>query len=174
MKPSLMQILERMNKVYTKNGDSINESTDWVNCFYQPSNNLKTKQDLRNYPASYWEDIRQLSYKYYNEDDYKKRAYSIYSEEKNFSGAKEKDPFLVYDDEKKKKKQGLTVHKAYSVKYYVSVDIYLNRENNFLKYLKNAIYVKQEVDTVFPNKCPKDRHKHGFFENMFMKFQIIM
>ena len=30
-----------------------------------------------------------------------KRAYSIYSEEKNFSGAKKKDPFLVYDDEKK-------------------------------------------------------------------------
>ena len=30
----------------------------------------------------------------------KKRAYSIYSEEKHFSGVKEKDPFLVYDDEK--------------------------------------------------------------------------
>ena len=60
MKPNLMQILERMNKVYTKNGDRINESTDWVHYFYQPSNNLKTKQDLRNYPASYWEDIRQL------------------------------------------------------------------------------------------------------------------
>ena len=27
-KPNLMQILERMNKVYTKNGDIINESTD--------------------------------------------------------------------------------------------------------------------------------------------------
>ena len=74
--------------------------TDWVHYFYQPSNNLKTKEDLRNYPASYWEDIRQISYKYYNEDDYKKRAYSIYSEEKKFSGAKEKDPFLVYNDEK--------------------------------------------------------------------------
>ena len=53
MKPNLMQILERMNKVYTKNGDRINESTDWVHYFYQPSNNLKTKQDLRNYPGSY-------------------------------------------------------------------------------------------------------------------------
>ena len=51
-----MQILERMNKVYTKNVDRINESTDWVHYFYQPSNNLKTKQDLRNYPASYWKD----------------------------------------------------------------------------------------------------------------------
>ena len=38
-------------------------------------------------------DIRQLSYKHYNEDDYKKRAYSIYPEEKNFSGTKEKDSF---------------------------------------------------------------------------------
>ena len=100
VKPNLMQILERMNKVYTKNGDRINESTDWVHYFYQLSNNLKTKKDLRNYPASCWEDIRQLSYKYYNEDDYKKRACSLYSEEKHFSGAKEKDPFLVYDDEK--------------------------------------------------------------------------
>ena len=27
MKPNLMQILERINKVYTKNGDRINEST---------------------------------------------------------------------------------------------------------------------------------------------------
>ena len=27
-------------------------------------------------------------------------------------------------------------HKAGNVKYYVSVDIYLNRENNFLKYLQ--------------------------------------
>ena len=56
MKPNLMQILERMNKVYTKNVDRINESTDWVHYFYQPSNNLKTKQDLRNYFASYWKD----------------------------------------------------------------------------------------------------------------------
>ena len=101
MKPNLMHILERMNKVYTKNGDRINESTDWVHYFHQLSNNLKTKQDLRNYPASYWEDIRQRSYKYYNEDNYKKRAYSIYSDEKNFNGEKEKNPFLVYDDEKK-------------------------------------------------------------------------
>ena len=80
-KPNLMQILERMNKVYTKNGDRINESTDWVHYFYQPSNNLKTKQDLRNYPACYWEDIRQLSYKYYNEDDYKKE-HTVYIQKK--------------------------------------------------------------------------------------------
>ena len=164
MKPNLMQILERINKVYTKNGHRINESTDWVHYFYQPSNNLKSKQDLRNYPASYWEDIRQLSYKYHNEDDYKKRAYSIYSEEKNFRGAKEKDPFLAYDDEKK---QGIMVYKADNVKYYVSVDIYLNRENNFLKHLANVKYVKHEANAVFPNKYPKDRLKRGYFEKYF-------
>ena len=122
---------------------------------------MKTKQDLRNYPASYWEDIRQLSYKYNNEDDYKKRTYSIYSEEKNFSDAKEKDPFLVYDDVKK---QGLTVYKTDNVKYYVSVDIYLSRENNVLKYIVNATYVKHEADTVFPNKYPRDRLKRGYLE----------
>ena len=48
----------------------------------------------------YLEHTRQLSFKYNKEDDFKKRAYSIYSEEKNFTGVKEKDPFLVYDDEK--------------------------------------------------------------------------
>ena len=53
MKPNLMQILERMNKVCTKNGDRIKESTDWIHCFYQPSNNWKGSQDLRNFPASY-------------------------------------------------------------------------------------------------------------------------
>ena len=45
-KPNVIQIFERMNKVYTKSGDRINESTDWIHYFYQPSNNLKTKQDL--------------------------------------------------------------------------------------------------------------------------------
>ena len=145
-KPNPMPILERMNKVYTKNGDRINESTDWVHYFYQPSNNWKGSQDLRNFPASNWEELKQLSYKYYNEDDYKKRAYTIYSDEKNFCGAKEKDPFLVYDD---KKKQGLEVHKYNNVKYFVSVDIYLNRKSNFLKYLTGAKYVKHEADQYF-------------------------
>ena len=108
------------------------------------------------------------TYEYYNVEtkkmdvinfpDYKN---GIYSEEKHFSGTKEKDPFLVYDDEEK---QGLTVHKTDNVKYYVSVDIYLNRENNFLKYLANATYVKHDADTVFPNKYPKDRLKRSYFE----------
>ena len=70
-----------------------------------------------------------------------------------------------------KKNQGLTIHKTDNVKYYVSVDICLNRENNFLKYLANATYVKHEADAVFPNKYPKDRLKRGYFEKyMFMKF----
>ena len=90
-----------------------------------------------------------------------KKEHSIYSEEKNFSDAKEKDPFLVYDDVKK---QGLTVYKTDNVKYYVSVDIYLSRENNFLKYIVNATYVKHEADTVFPNKYPRDRLKRGYLE----------
>ena len=163
-KPNLIQILERMNKVYTKNGDRYNESTDWVQHFYEPSNKFggsNSYQNLRKYSAGYWEAIRKLSYKYHNEDDYKKRAYSIYSDKKNFSGVKEKDPFLVYDDEKN---QGLTVHKTFNVKYYVSVDIYLNRENNFLKYLANAKYVKHEADTVFPNKYLTDTVKRSYFE----------
>ena len=57
MKPNLTQILERMNTIYTKNGHRINESTDWVHYFYQPSNNWKGSQDLRNFP---WE-IRKFS-----------------------------------------------------------------------------------------------------------------
>ena len=122
---------------------------------------IKICDNSYQYSAGYWEAIRKLSYKYHNEDDYKKRAYSIYSDEKNFSGVKEKDPFLVYDDEKN---QGLTVHKTVNVKYYVSVDIYLNRENNFLKYLTNIKYIKHEADTVFPNKYPKDTVKRGYFE----------
>ena len=84
-KPNLIHILERMNKVYTKNGDRYNESTDWGQHFYELSNKFggsNSYQDLRKYSTGYWEAIRKLSYKYHNEDDYKKRAYSIYSDEK--------------------------------------------------------------------------------------------
>ena len=56
------------------------------------------------------------------------------------------------------------VHKTDNVKCYVSVDIYLNRKNNFLKYLANTAYLKHEADTVLPNKYPKDRLKRGYFE----------
>ena len=57
-----------MNKVYTKNGDRCNESTDWVHHFYEPSNKFggsNSYQDLRKYSAGYWEAIRKLSYKYH-------------------------------------------------------------------------------------------------------------
>ena len=39
-KPNLMLILERMNKFYTKNGDRINESTDWIHYFYNPADGM--------------------------------------------------------------------------------------------------------------------------------------
>ena len=45
-KPNLMLILERINKTYTKNGDRINESTDWIHYFYQSANKWKGSQDL--------------------------------------------------------------------------------------------------------------------------------
>ena len=140
-----MLILERMNKIYTKNSDRINESTDWIHYFYQIANKWKGSQDLRNYPTIYWEHIRELSFKYNKEeDDFKKRAFSLYSEEKNFTGVKEKDPFLVSEVEKF---QGITIHKIDGVKYYVSADIYLNKDKNFLKNLKNAKYVKRDAGT---------------------------
>ena len=66
-----MLILDRMNKIYTKNGDSINESTDWIHYFYQPVNKWRGSQS---YPAIYWEHVRKLSFEYNIEDDYKKRA----------------------------------------------------------------------------------------------------
>ena len=156
-----MLILERMNKIYTKNGDRIYDPTDWIHYFYQPANQWRGSQDFRNYPAIYWEHIRELSFNYDKEDDFNKRAYSIYSEEKNFSGVKEKDPFLVYDDEKL---QGITIHKTDRVKYYVSADLYLNKDNNFFKNLKNAKYVKRDADTEFPNRYPSDNNKRGHYE----------
>ena len=63
---------------------------------------------------------------------------------KNLVVQKKKDPFLVYDDEKKK--QGLTVHKADNVKYYVSVDIYLNRENKQMKQIQYFQINIQKID----------------------------
>ena len=56
------------------------------------------------------------------------------------------------------------IHKTVNVKYYISVDIYLNREHNFLKYLTNAKYVKHEADIVFPNKYPTDTVKRRYYE----------
>ena len=94
-----MLILERMNKIYTKNSDRINESTDWIHYFYDPANGWSGGQNLQNCPTVYWTHVKNLSLKYKNEDDFKKRAFTVYSKEKNFSGVEEKDPFLVEDDE---------------------------------------------------------------------------
>ena len=94
-----MLILERMNKIYTKNSDRINESTDWIHYFYDPANGWSGGQNLQNCPTVYWTHVKNLSLKYKNEDDFKKRAFTVYSKEKNFSGVEEKDPFLVDDDE---------------------------------------------------------------------------
>ena len=81
----------------------------------------------------------------------KKRAYTIYSKEKNSTRVEEKDPFLVDDGEKL---QGITVHKTNDVKYYVSEDRYLNRDKNFLKNLPSVTYVRRDMDTEFPNHYP--------------------
>ena len=50
----------------------------------------------------------------------------------------------MYDDEKY---QGITVHKTAGVKYYISEDLYVNRDENFFKNLANAKYVKRDADT---------------------------
>ena len=83
-----------MNKIYTKNGDRINGSTDWIHYFYHPATKWNGSKNLTYYQAFYWEHIRELSFKdNKEEDDFKKRAYSIYSEEKNFIAIKEKYSF---------------------------------------------------------------------------------
>ena len=63
----------------------------------------------------------------------------------------------MYDDEKY---QGITVHKTGGVKYYVSEDLYLNRDKKFFKNLANAEYVKRDTDTEFPNHCPIDMQRN--------------
>ena len=153
-KPKLKLILERMNKIFTKNGNRINESTDWIHYFYNPSNGWSGSQNLDNYSGVYWSHVKNLLLEdsiVVKEEAYKKRAYTVYSKEKKFTGVEEKDPFLVYDDEKY---QGITVHKKGGVKYYVSEDLYLNRDKNFLKNLTTATYVKRDTDTEFPNHYP--------------------
>ena len=86
------------------------------------------RTDLTFYNADFWETIRQLLLKNYTEANFRKRAYTVYSRETKFGVVKEKDPFLVFDDEKKKH---LVIKKTDEIKYYVSVDHYLNRKKNF-------------------------------------------
>ena len=126
-KPKLILILERINKIFTKNGNRINESTDWIHYFYKPANGRSGSQNLDNYSGVYWSHVKNLSLEdttLVKEEPYKKIAYTVYSKEKHFTEVEEKDPFLVYDDEKY---QGITVHKTGGIKYYVSEDLYLNK-----------------------------------------------
>ena len=67
----------------------------------------------------------------------------------------------MYDDEKK---QGITIHKSDNVKYYVSVEHYLNRHNNFLRFLPNAKFVLHDADTEFPGKYPTDYLERGYYK----------
>ena len=53
-----MLILERMNKIYTKNRNRINESKDWIHYFYHPKND---SQNITHYRHYYWTHIRNLS-----------------------------------------------------------------------------------------------------------------
>ena len=110
-----MLILERMNKIYTKKRNRINESTDWIHYFYHPKNGWNSSQNSTHYYwitlHYYWTHIKNLSLgdvTLIAEDPYKKRAYTIYSKEKKFYRGFRKRPIFVDDDEKL---QGITVHK---------------------------------------------------------------
>ena len=80
-KPKLTLILERMNKIFTKNGNRINESIDWIHYFYKPSNGWKGSQNLDNCSGVYWSHIKNLSLEdttvLKEEEIYKKRAYTV-------------------------------------------------------------------------------------------------
>ena len=58
MKPKLMLILERMNKIYTKNRNRINESIGWIHYFYHPKNGWSGSQNITHYRHYYLEIYR--------------------------------------------------------------------------------------------------------------------
>ena len=162
-----MLILEKMNKIYTKNGNRINESTDWIHYFYHPKNGWDGSQNITHYRHYYRTHIRSLSLgnvTLINEDPYKKRAYTIYSKEKCFTGVEEKYPFLVDNDEKL---QGITVHKTNDVRYYVAENHYLNRDKNFLKNLPSATYMRRDANTEFPNQYPIGMMRSFYKKHVF-------
>ena len=102
IKKKLILILERTNKIFTKNGNRINESTDWIHYFYKPANERSGFQNLDNYSGVYWSHVKKLSLEdttLVKEEPYKKRAYTVYSKEKHFTEIEERDPFFAYDDE---------------------------------------------------------------------------
>ena len=161
-KGKLLKILERMNKIYTKNGNRYNESTDWLHYYYVYSLSSHPRTDLKFYNVDFWETMRPLSLKNYVEADFKKGAYAVYSRETKFGVIEEKDPFLVFDDEEK---QHLLTHKTDRVKYYVSVDHFLNRNNKVSKYLPNATYEIRDAQKEFPNTNP-DRIEKNVYEEL--------
>ena len=149
-----MLILEIMNKIYSKNGNRINESTDWIHYFHYPKNGWSGSQNLIHYRHYCWTHIRNLSLgdvTLINEDPYKSEC-MLYILKKKITRVEEKDLFLVHEDEKLR---GITVHKTNDVKYYVSEDHYLNRDKILLKNLPSATYVmRRDADTEFPNHYP--------------------
>ena len=91
-----MLILERMNKIYTINENTINESTDRIHYFYHPKNGWNGSQNITHYRHYYWTHIRNLSLgnvTLTNEDPYEKRVHTIYSKEKKIRGLKKKTHF---------------------------------------------------------------------------------
>ena len=72
------------------------------------------------------------------------------------------DSCLVYNDEKH---QSIVFHKECDVKYCVSVEHYLNRKHNFLRFLTGATYVLRDADTEFSNYYPTA--KRGYYENVY-------
>ena len=60
------------------------------------------------------------------------------------------------------KKKHLVIHKTDRVKYYVSVDHYLNREKNVFKYLPNATYEIRDAQKEFPNTNPDHIEKNVY------------
>ena len=69
-KGKLLKVLERMNKIYTKNGNRYNESTDWLHHCYVYSLCSYPKTDLRKYDADFWKTVRKLSLKKHIEADF--------------------------------------------------------------------------------------------------------
>ena len=63
-----------------------------------------------------------------------------------------------------KKKQGITIHKSDKVRYYVSVEHYLNRDNNILRFLPTAKYVLRDANTEFSGKYLSDALEQGYYE----------
>ena len=81
-----MLILERMNKIFTKTGNRINKSKDWIHYFYKPENGWSGSQNLDNYQAFYWGHVKNLWLENSTEEAYKIRSYTVYSKEKIFTG----------------------------------------------------------------------------------------